>query len=153
MKHITALVLCAFTVCSCQNRRYQVGTQEYMSHMNNEVIIDCDMILEEALANVPEDCPEMITKNLALVEVFYFSFDHRIHRGQLLIDYRLADDVHNIFAAMLDARFPLYGAVPIDHSSHNWDYYDTLPEGNTYSFHYRNIVFKQSLINLRRRSI
>ncbi len=139
-------MLCIVLYTACDNtRRYDIGAVEYIPQVKNEVIIDCDMTLDEALANVPEDCPQEIIDNLALVEVFYFSFDHKIHRGQVLMDYRLADDVHGIFAAMLDAHFPLYGAVPIDHSSHNWSDYENLPEGNTYSFHYRKIVFKNKL--------
>lgn len=145
VKQYSLILLLILVISGCGQKRYDIGSVAYIPQVKNEVVIDCDMTLDEALANVPEDCPREIIDNLALVEVFYYGFDHKIHRGQLLMDYRLADDAHSIFASMLDARFPLYGAVPIDHSSHTWDDYENLPEGNTYSFHYRKIVFKNEL--------
>lgn len=143
-RHIT-LFLCIAALYACGNRRYEVGSVTYVPHLNNRVVVDCDMTLGESLATLPEYCPSGVTDNLALVEVFYYSFDHTIHRGQVLMDYRLADDIQKIFAAMIDARFPLYGVIPIDHSAYSWDDYETVPEGNTYSFHYRKIAFKNKL--------
>ncbi|MDA3900685.1 MAG: M15 family metallopeptidase [Spirochaetes bacterium] len=132
---------CVFTSCA----QYQIGSEKYFSYFNTKVIVDCDMTLSEALAAVPEDCPDSVTKDLALIEVFYYSFDHRIHRGQILADYRHAEDIQAIFTVILRERFPIYGCIPIDHSSYVWKDFQTVPEGNTYSFHYRNIVFKKRL--------
>jgi hypothetical protein len=146
LKKLILLALLASLFFACDNnKRYEIGSTAYIHQMRNEVIIDCDMTLKEALAEVPEDCPEDIKKNLALVEVYYYSFDQRIHRGQLLTDYRHAGDIHYIFAKMLEHKFPLYHVIPINHSSYEWSDFETVPEGNTYSFHYRNIVFKNQL--------
>lgn len=136
--------LSATSCVSLFNRR-EIGASYYTPAFGTSVVYDCDMTWKEALARVPEDCPKEVIENLALVEVYYLGFDYKIHRGQMLLDYRLADDVHQVFKVMLENEFPLYGVIPIDHSSYEWRDFETLPSGNTYSFHYRNIVFKNRL--------
>ncbi|MBN2435047.1 MAG: M15 family metallopeptidase [Spirochaetes bacterium] len=137
------LFVCFALISSCA--QYQIGSEKFFSQFSQRVIVDCDMTLNEALANVPEECPESVVDNLALIEVFYYSFDNRIHRGQILADYRHAEDIHAIFTVILRERFPIYGCIPIDHSSYEWVQFNTVPEGNSYSFHYRNIVYKNTL--------
>jgi hypothetical protein len=142
---ILILILLLSLSCATLHRQRVFGASYYTPNLGTEVIYDCDLSLNEALARVPEECPGYVLKNLALVEVYYFSFDQKVHRGQLLLDYRLAEDAQKVFKVILETRFPVYGVIPLDHSSYDWSDFKTSPEGNTYSFHYRKIAFKKTL--------
>lgn len=145
-KTLLFVLIAAFLSASCLYK--EVGTITHVRGFNHRVIFDCDLAWEEALHCVPADCPGSVADNLSLAEVYYYSFDGKIHRGQILIDYRLADDVQQVFKTALEIRFPFYGVIPIDHSSYEWNNFFIKPSGNTYSFHYRNIVLKQDKLSL-----
>src|SRR5690606_41737318 len=59
------------------------------------LIIDSEYTFEEAVSGI--DIPQKILNDLVLIEVEYYSFDKKLHRGQLLINKNLKDDIEEIF--------------------------------------------------------
>ena len=53
------------------------------------------MTLDQALAN--DFIPGTIKNKLDIVEVYYYSFDNKLHKGQVVIRKELANDIKEIF--------------------------------------------------------
>jgi len=104
----------------------------------SDTIIDSRRTLvAERQAAIARGFPPSIVNRQALVAVTYLGFDGRIHRGQLLIDGRLANDIKVVFDEMLSRRFPVGAVVPI--SQFGWDDARSMKENNTSGFNYRKI--------------
>ena len=61
-------------------------------------IVDSKMTIAEA---VGKDVPPEIRQRQKLVTVTYYSFDDKVHQGQIVVDERLADDVQEVFRVAL----------------------------------------------------
>ena len=79
------------------------GTMEYP-------IVDSKMTIAEA---VGKDVPPEIRQRQKLVTVTYYSFDDKVHQGQIVVDERLADDVQEVFRVALENKFPIGSVIPI----------------------------------------
>ncbi len=66
---------------------FQLIFAGHSSHDGSKVIIDCNYTFKEAIAGI--DIPKNIKKNLKLIKVRYYSFDGKVHQGQLLIHKNL----------------------------------------------------------------
>jgi len=110
---------------------------EYPKFQNNykNVIIDCHFTLTQALAN--KRIPTAIEKNLRLVNVFYYSFDGKLHEGQLVIHKDLVNDIKEIFKIIESVKFPIAKAVPI--IAYNWSDDSSMKHNNTSAFNYRYV--------------
>ena len=75
-------------------------------------IIDSDISLSEALR---KESPPEFKERQRLINVLYYSFDGKIHKGQLVIDGRLAEDIREVFRVALKDKFPIASVVPISH--------------------------------------
>jgi len=84
-------------------------------------VIDAHVTRDEALKNLNPNCPVEITKNQEVVDVLYYSFDGRIHKGQVVVDWRLANDIKDIFRSALEEKFPFQSVIPISDERFNWD--------------------------------
>jgi hypothetical protein len=100
-----------------------------------EPVVDSDMTRSSALKGV--DCPAMVKQRQALVDVSYYSFDQRLHRGQILIDEDLANDVKAIFKEIEESRFPIAKVVPV--CRYGWSDEASMAADNSSGFNYRNI--------------
>ncbi len=105
-------------------------------------IIDCNYTFEEATAG--SGAPQKIIDELVLLDLRYYSTDNQIHKGQVLTNKKIADDITEMFDFMLSIHFPIYRAVPI--VRYGWDDNRSMAANNTSSFCYRNIA------NSKRRS-
>jgi len=103
---------------------------------NVEIIIDSNMTFEEAIRGTK--APMEIIDSLTLIDVFYYSFDKKIHKGQLLIHKELANEVMEIFEMMKVIKFPIETVIPI--SAYNWSDKASMEANNTSSFNYRTIA-------------
>ena len=108
-------------------------------------LIDSDMSYEEAvLNNLAEDCPEEITNRQVLVSILYYSFDGEVHRGQLILDKRLAKDIEEVFRLILKIKFPIESVIPMSHKTFlkdgKWDDELSMEANNTSAFNYRHIA-------------
>ena len=81
-------------------------------HKKERIIIDSHIKLEEALMG--KEIPNPNTKNLRIIDVEYYSFDNRLHRGQVVIHKDLAEDIKEIFTLIKEKKFPIKKVVPIN---------------------------------------
>lgn len=79
------------------------------------------------------------------MDVAYYTADGLIHKGQIVIDRRLADDVAQAFAVAFDNKFPFTGVIPIN--AFDWNDADSMAENNTSGFNYRQVTGGKKLSN------
>lgn len=108
-----------------------------------DIIIDSALTLKEAL--IGTKAPEEIIKNLSIIDMDYISFDNKQHRGQLVVNSDVADELREIFAQLLVWRFPIAKAVPL--VFYNWSDEDSMADNNSSGFNYRVIYSSQELSN------
>jgi len=112
-------------------------------------IIDSDMSIRQAFQGLPSDCPQYIENRQRLITVKYYSFDGRIHQGQLVIDKDLTDDIIFAFEEALKEKFPIYSVIPMSHKNFRingkWDDNASMEANNTSCFNYRKITGSQNL--------
>jgi len=110
---------------------------------NENVIIDCNYTFEEAISNL--DFPDVTKYDLKLVTVLYYSFDDKIHQGQLVIHKNLVKDVIKIFSLIKEKKFKISKVVPI--VFYNWSDEKSMLGNNTSAFNYRFIAGTKRLSN------
>jgi len=98
-------------------------------------VIDSDMAFEEAVAGI--SIPQNILENLRLVDVYYYGFDDKLHKGQLVVHKAVVLDVIEIFELIRESRFPISKVVPI--SNYGWSDEKSMQDNNTSAFNYRFI--------------
>jgi len=124
------------SVCPApQAQKIPAGTLE-------DPIIDSDITLAEALKKY---APEDLKKRQRMVEVLYYSFDGKVHRGQLVIDERLVSDIREVFRVVLESKFPITSVVPISDprffKDGKWNEDDqSMLANNTSAFNYRKVT-------------
>lgn len=106
-------------------------------------IVDSSLTLTAALSG--EAIPDAIRRDLTLVTVSYWSFDHRVHRGQIVIHKDLASDVRAIFRELRWRRFPIAHVVPV--VRYGWSDEASMAANNTSGFNYRTVPGQTKLSN------
>lgn len=109
-------------------------------HMSNiqdqkEIIIDCSYTFEDAIGQI--EIPNSIIIQLTLVDVEYYSFDEKLHRGQIIINKKAVGDIKAIFDFIKTSRFPIAKVIPI--VKYNWDDESSMNANNTTAFNYRKV--------------
>lgn len=107
-----------------------------------EPIIDSDISLPEALRKYS---PPEFKKKQRLINVSYYSFDGKVHRGQVVIEKRLANDIREVFRVALEYKFPINSVIPISHDrfykNGKWNEdNDSMLANNTAGFNYRKVT-------------
>jgi peptidoglycan LD-endopeptidase CwlK len=105
------------------------------SHNQEEMTLDSDYSIEDIFAN--SKIPENIRKNLRLISVEYFSFDNKLHRGQILIHKDLLNDIIEIFEIIKREKFPVGKVIPIN--KYDWSDEHSMNDNNTSAFNYRYV--------------
>jgi hypothetical protein len=110
-------------------------------------IIDIDISLAEALK---KEGPLEFKQRQRLIEVLYYSFDGKIHKGQLVIDERLLKDIQEVFRVALENKFPIGSVIPISSDrffkNGKWNDDDqSMLSNNTSAFNYRMVTAGKSL--------
>jgi len=108
---------------------------------SNDIIIDSQMSFDQALRNTK--APDSIVKNLTIIEVEYYSFDQKLHRGQLVVHKSVAKDLVEIFEIIKKSKFPIAKVIPI--VKYNWSDDLSMEDNNTSAFNYRKVARKNSL--------
>ena len=101
----------------------------------DEIIVDSKYTFEEVFSN--SKIPEKIRKNLKLISVEYFSFDDKLHRGQIVIHKDLTNDIIEIFKIIKDKKFPVDKVIPIN--EYNWSDENSMKDNNSSAFNYRYV--------------
>lgn len=104
-----------------------------------DTIIDASYTFDEAVEY--SEAPEEIISQLKLVDVFYISTDGKIHKGQVVTNRQIANDIKEIFSFMLDEGFVIEKAIPI--VKYGWNDSLSMADNNSYSFCYRNISYSK----------
>ncbi|MGD0336830.1 MAG: M15 family metallopeptidase [Candidatus Omnitrophota bacterium] len=105
-------------------------------------IIDSNITLSEALRKW---APPEFKERQRIVDVLYYSFDGKVHKGQLVIDERLIKDIREVFRVALETRFPINSVIPISHNrfykNGKWNSDDqSMLSDNTSAFNYRKVT-------------
>ncbi|MDR1839424.1 MAG: M15 family metallopeptidase [Treponema sp.] len=107
-------------------------------------IIDSDMSYEQAFEGLSANCPLNIKNRQRLINVKYYSFDNKVHQGQMVIDMDLADDIEFAFEEALKENFLVNSVIPLSHISFRrnglWDDNLSMEANNTSCFNYRTIT-------------
>lgn len=104
-----------------------------------DTIIDASYTFDEAVEY--SEAPEEIISQLELVDVYYISTDGKIHKGQVVTNRQIANDIKEIFSLMLDEGFVIEKAIPI--VKYGWNDSLSMADNNSYSFCYRNISYSK----------
>jgi len=105
------------------------------------IIIDSRMTFEDAIAGTK--APQDIINQLVLIDVEYYSTDNKLHRGQLLLNRAIEEDIVAIFDSIKIWRFPIAQAIPI--VAFDWDDNLSMAANNTSSFCYRKVLGTDNL--------
>lgn len=103
---------------------------------SQKIIIDSDMNIEESLSDL--NIPANIKEQLVLETVYYYGFDDELHRGQILVNKKIADDVIEIFKFIEETRFPIEKVIPL--SMYKWSDSKSMENNNTSCFNYRFVA-------------
>ena len=101
----------------------------------DEITIDSDYTFEEIFSN--SKIPEKITKNLRLISVEYFSFDDKLHQGQILVHKDLVNDIVESFKIIKQKRFPIGKVIPIN--KYDWSDDSSMKDNNSSAFNFRYV--------------
>lgn len=130
--------LLSILILSCQpadNNKKQHNVET----VAEEIIVDCNYSFAEAIEGTK--APRSVIQQLQLLDVEYYSMDGKIHRGQILTNKKLVDDIKTVFNFILKEKFPIAKAIPI--VKYNWNDNLSMQDNNTYSFCYRNISYSK----------
>ncbi|MGE5480665.1 MAG: M15 family metallopeptidase [Chloroflexota bacterium] len=106
-----------------------------------DTTIDSKLTFEEAVKGSP--APDSIIKSLTLLDVEYYSFDGKLHRGQLVVSKDVAKDAREVFELIKTEKFPVAKVIPI--VKFGWDDEKSMSANNTSSFCYRKVAGKKTL--------
>ncbi len=103
---------------------------------HESIIIDSAMSFAEAVAG--STAPLEIIDSLSMVDVNYYSFDRKLHQGQIIADARLEDDIYEIFQLIEKIKFPVGKVIPI--VAYSWEDGDSMADNNSSAFNFRVIA-------------
>ena len=110
-------------------------------HSATDVVVDSAISLEDALKG--SNCPPYVSATLTLINVEYWGFDKRRHRGQLVVHRGIAQEAKDIFQELLRASFPIKKVIPI--VRYRWVDGASMADNNTSAFNYRYVPGTQRL--------
>jgi peptidoglycan L-alanyl-D-glutamate endopeptidase CwlK len=133
---ITYILLCLTNVTAQNKSNFSRSLEGITSvHQNNpsELINDSELNFDEAVSG--QNIPQNILENLELIDVYYYGFDDRLHKGQLVVHKDAVQDIEEIFEFIKESRFPISKVVPI--SAYDWSDEKSTKDNNTSAFNYR----------------
>jgi peptidoglycan L-alanyl-D-glutamate endopeptidase CwlK len=122
-----------------QSSLAQEAKDELGTHTNP--IIDSSMSELEAFEGIDPKCPREVRERQRLIEVRYFGFDRKVHKGQLVLDADVVQDVTQIFEIALKIEFPIHSVIPVSHpkfrKDNRWDDDLSMNANNSSAFNFR----------------
>ena len=100
------------------------------------MIVDSRLSFPAAIAGTM--APRAIIEALCLLDVRYFSFDGKLHQGQLVVPRRLQKELAEIFTVIRATGFPVAKVVPI--VQYGWLDEASMADNNTSAFNYRLVA-------------
>ncbi len=112
-----------------------VCTNDLIQQKEDEIIIDSNYNLKEAILGI--QIPKSIITKLILIDVEYFSFDQKLHQGQVVANRSVEKDITEIFKFIKDSKFPIAKVIPI--VRYKWNDNASMSDNNTAAFNFRNV--------------
>lgn len=106
-------------------------------------IIDSNMTFQEAIKGT--SAPKEVIDSLVLLDIDYYSFDNKLHRGQIVVNKAVAEDTKFIFNLMLQNKIPINKMFPM--VNYDWDDDKSMEDNNTSAFNYRFVAGTKRLSN------
>ncbi len=110
-------------------------TDTTINQNQTEIIIDCNYSFNESIKGI--EIPVEIINQLTLIDVEYYSFDEKLHKGQLVINKKVEKDIVEIFKLIKDSKFPVGKVIPV--VKYKWDDEASMNDNNTVAFNYRKV--------------
>ncbi|MGI6073708.1 MAG: M15 family metallopeptidase [Fermentimonas sp.] len=104
-----------------------------------DTIIDADYTFLQAVEG--SNAPSSIIRQLELIDVYYTSTDGLTHKGQILTNKLISEDIKYMFNYMQAQGFVVDKVIPI--VRYGWNDSLSMEDNNTYSFCYRNITYSK----------
>ena len=123
------MLILFFTIPGITSKNIQSISEE------SGYVIDSNIDFEEAVSG--KEIPQSIIQNLRLVDVYYYGFDDKLHKGQLVVHREVVLDVIEIFEFIRESHFPIHKVIPI--SKYGWSDEKSMQDNNTSAFNYRYI--------------
>lgn len=114
---------------------YNQSVQKCNNQTEPKIIIDCSYTFEESISGI--EIPNSIISGLKLVEVEYYSFDDKLHRGQVVVNKKVEKDIIAIFSLIKELKFPIAKVIPA--VKYSWDDEASMNDNNTVTFNYRKV--------------
>ena len=106
-------------------------------------IIDSNLAFDEAIKGTK--APKEVIDSIILLNIDYYSFDNKIHRGQILVNKAVAEDTKFIFDLIFKNKMPINKIIPI--VEYNWSDDKSMEDNNTSAFNYRFVAGTTRLSN------
>jgi len=121
-----------------------IAQLNFLYTQNNKAeIVDSDLNFVQATKGT--NAPKAVLDSLCLVNVKYYSFDGKIHKGQLVVHKLLRQDVEDIFNLILQEKFPVAKVIPI--VKYLWSDEASMEDNNSSSFNYRFVAGTKRISN------
>jgi len=124
-----SLLLIIVTIPSVTSQNIQSSPKE------PGYVIDSEVDFDTAVSG--KNIPSSVIQNLRIVDVYYYGFDYKLHKGQLIVHKEVVLDVIEIFEFIRESQFPVNKVVPI--SNYGWSDEKSTMDNNTSAFNYRFI--------------
>ena len=156
MKYFYQILLISILIISCKGEKKTPVAETFIIPVapDTAIITDTLIIQDSAIPVTITDsnysfeeavegsgAPEHIINQLELIEVVYLSTDGNNHKGQIVTNIAIADDIREIFAFMLREGFVIEKAIPI--VKYDWSDSISMDNNNSYSFCYRDITYSK----------
>jgi len=115
--------------------RIFICSNDLKQQKEDEIIIDSNYNLKEAIQGI--EIPKSIITKLILIDVKYFSFDQKLHRGQIVANRSVENDIKEIFKFIKELKFPIAKVIPI--VRYKWNDEASMNDNNTTAFNFRNV--------------
>ncbi len=111
-------------------------------------VIDSSMTRAQALAQNPKfPAPPEIIDQQRLLTVQYYSFDGKLHEGQIVVNKKVAKDVEGFFRLARHLHFPIGKAIPAADLRYAWNDNKMMADNNSSGYNYRKIAGSPNLSN------
>lgn len=108
---------------------------------NDKIIVDCKYSFSESVKGI--EIPKSVLRQLVLLNVKYYSFDGKLHEGQILVNKSVEKDILEIFEFIKKIKFPIAKVIPI--VKYNWSDAASMEDNNTSAFNYRKVAGQRVL--------
>lgn len=118
-----------------------INSYNFVFQNEDKIIVDCNYSFDEAISGI--SIPQSILKKLSLVDVEYFSFDGKLHKGQIVVNKSVVKDIKEIFEFIKKSKFPIEKVIPV--AKYNWSDEASMNDNNTSAFNYRKVAGQKVL--------